>query len=125
VTVTLPPDGAVDLAVTIPADPPPAHPAGLTWVVPAEQHPIVIGPSTDHPELHSALDLRADRFWSGARHGLAVGRARVAMDDAAIEYALSADMHSSSHLAAGLADAATAWARAAAAAAHDMTGALS
>jgi len=61
---------------------------GLTWVVPLESRPIALGPSTDRPEIRPALALDADRYWSHARHGLAVGRARRDLDTAARDYAL-------------------------------------
>lgn len=90
-------------------DPDRAHPAGLTWVEPLVPRPIALGPSTDHPEVRPVLALDAHRFWSGARHGLAVGRARVELDDAAVRYALSADLCRAPAEVAALAQAATAW----------------
>jgi len=87
-------------------DPDRPHPAGLTWVEPLVPRPIVI---TDSPDTRPALDIQADRFWSGARHGLAVGRARIRLDDAALRYALSADLGRAPAEVSALAQAATAW----------------
>jgi hypothetical protein len=58
------------------------HPAGLTWVEPLVPRPIALGPSAEHPELRPVLDIQAARFWTNARHGLAIGRAEIAMDQA-------------------------------------------
>lgn len=99
------------------------HPAGLTWVSPLTPRPIVLGPSADHAELHPALDLAADRFWSSARHGLAVGHARLEMDAAAMAYALSASPQASPHLAVAMAEAADVWTHATTSAARDLFGA--
>ncbi|MFD2792552.1 hypothetical protein ACFS27_03225 [Promicromonospora vindobonensis] len=107
-------------ATTIP-DPDRTHPAGLTWYAPLESRPIVLGPSEDHPDLRPALALDAGRFWSGARHGLAVGRARVQLDDAAVRYALSADLRRAPAEVAALAQAATAWDHAIHAYAKDLS----
>ena len=86
-----------------------AHPAGLTWIEPLMPRPIALGPSANHPEVRPVLALDADRFWSGARHGLDIGRARVELDDAAVRYALSADLRRAPAEVAALAQAATAW----------------
>jgi hypothetical protein len=104
---------------TIP-DPDRAHPAGLTWVEPLTPRPIVI---TDAPEIRPALALDAGRFWTAARHGLAVGRARREMDMAAVRYALSASLSRAPHLAVAMAEAAGIWTDATSSAAHDLFGA--
>ncbi|PUB32550.1 hypothetical protein C8K30_1011076 [Promicromonospora sp. AC04] len=90
-------------------DPDRPHVAGLTWFAPLESRPIPLGPGAGAPALHPALHLAADRYWSGAGYGLAVGRARIAMDSTAIEYALSASLERSPHLAAALAETASVW----------------
>ncbi|MEU4386795.1 hypothetical protein [Promicromonospora sp. NPDC023805] len=86
---TLPVD-VVDVAAVPDEDRP--HPVGLTWVAPLEARPIVLGPSADHPELRPALALDAHRFWSHARHGLAVGRAEIDLEEAAVWYAIAPNM---------------------------------
>jgi hypothetical protein len=73
--------GPIADAATVP-DPDRPHPAGLTWVSPLTPRPIPLGPSEDHPELRPALAIAADRFWTHAGHGLAVGRSEVAFDAA-------------------------------------------
>jgi hypothetical protein len=93
---------------TIP-DPDRAHPIGLTWVSPLTPRPIILGPSADHPDLRPALDIQADRFWAMARHGTRIAQRRQAMDDAALDFALSADPSRSPHLALAMAEAAGAW----------------
>lgn len=93
-------------------DPDRPHPPGLTWYVPLLPRPILIGPSEDHPDVHPALALNADQFWSSVHHGLRVGRARVALDLAAVQYALSASLDRARTEVADLADAAEAWATA-------------
>lgn len=107
---------------TIP-DPDRAHPASLTWVEPLVPRPILVGPSADHPELRHVLALDAGRFWSASRHGTRVARRRQAMDDAAFDYALSADPSRSPHLALAMAEAAGAWTDATDAYASDLFGA--
>lgn len=104
-------------------DPDRAHPAGLTWLIPLEPRPIALGPSADHPEVRPALALDAGRFWTAARHGLAVGRARREMDTAAVRYALSASLDRSPHLAVAMAEAAGVWDAATTSAARDLFGA--
>lgn len=104
-------------------DPDRAHPAGLTWLAPLEPRPIALGPSADHPDIRPALALDAGRYWTAARHGLAVGRARREMDTAAVRYALSASLDRSPHLAVAMAEAAGAWDAATTNAAHDLFGA--
>lgn len=101
----------VELAADAAAVPDPdrAHPAGLTWVEPLVPRPIALGPSADHPEVRPVLALDAGRFWSHARHGLEIGRARVKLDDAAVRYALAADLRRAPAEVAALAQAATAW----------------
>lgn len=86
-------------------------PPGMTWRAPLMPRPIPLGPSEDRPEVRPALALDADRFWSGARHGLAVGRARIALDAAAIQYALSAQLDRARAEVSALVDAAAAWDR--------------
>jgi hypothetical protein len=65
-------------------------PAGLVWVAPPEERPILIG--RNYPEVHPVLDIGAGRFRAHARHGFAVGRAEFALDVAAFRFALSADL---------------------------------
>jgi hypothetical protein len=89
-----------------------AHPAGLTWLAPLEARPIVLGPSNDRPDLRPALAIGADRFWTHAHHGLAVGRARRDMDTAAVRYAFAASLDRSPHLAVAMVEAAGVWDRA-------------
>lgn len=101
-------------------DPDRAHPAGLTWVEPLTPRSIVI---TDAPDIRPALALDAHRFWTGAHHGLAVGRARRAMDQAAIRYSLSAQLDRAPHLAVAMAEAAGVWSTATSSAAHELSGA--
>jgi hypothetical protein len=107
---------------TIP-DPDRAHPIGLTWVSPLTPRPIILGPSANHPDLRPALDLAADRFWTAAKHGTRIARRRQAMDDAALDFALSADPSRSPHLALAMAEAAGAWTDATDAYASDLFGA--
>jgi hypothetical protein len=90
-------------------DPDRAHPITLTWLSPLTPRPIILGPSADHPDLRPALDIQADRFWSAAKHGARIARRRQAMDDAALDFALSADPSRSPHLALAMAEAAGAW----------------
>jgi hypothetical protein len=65
---------------------------GLTWVAPLEARPIALGPSNDHPEVRPALAIDAVAFWTGSRHGLAVGRAELEQDRAAMRFALAPDL---------------------------------
>jgi hypothetical protein len=104
------PSAVVDVAAVPDEDRP--HPATLTWVAPLESRPIALGPSADHPELRPVLALDAHRFWSGARHGLDVGRARERFDAAAVRYALAADLRRAPAEVVELAQAASAWDRA-------------
>jgi hypothetical protein len=104
-------------------DPDRAHPAGLTWVEPLTPRPIILGPSANHPDVRPALALDAGRFWTAARHGLAVGYARREMDTAAVRYALSASLDRAPHLAIAMVEAAGVWDEATTAAAHDLFGA--
>jgi hypothetical protein len=104
-------------------DPDRAHPAGLTWVEPLTPRPIALGPSADHPDVRPVLALDAGRFWTAARHGLAVGRARREMDTAAVRYALSASLSRAPHLAVAMAEAAGVWTDATTHAATDLFGA--
>ena len=67
---------------------------GLTWVAPLESRPIALGPSNDHPEVRPALAIDAAAFWTHARHGLAVGRAEIEQDRAAMQFAFAADLRS-------------------------------
>lgn len=85
-----------------------AHPAGLTWVAPLESRPIVLGPSADHPELRPALAIDGHRFWSGARHGLAVGRADIDLEEATVWYAIAPNMRAAPERLAYLVEAAAA-----------------
>ncbi|GAA4707275.1 hypothetical protein APR04_003777 [Promicromonospora umidemergens] len=101
------PSAVVDVAEVPDVDRP--HPASLTWVAPLEARPIVLGPSADHPDLRPVLALDGHRFWSGARHGLAVGRARARFDEAAKKYAFAPDLHRAPAEAVELAQAAAAW----------------
>jgi len=96
---------------------------GLTWVVPLESRPIALGPSTDRPEIRPALALDADRYWSHARHGLTVGRARRDLDTAARDYALQPAPTTGAIpvLVAELSQAAAAWDKAITNAAKDMS----
>lgn len=103
---TLPAAVVVDLAAIPDVDRP--HPAGLTWVAPLESRPIVLGPSADHPELRPALAIDGHRFWSGARHGLAVGRADIDFEEAAVWYAIAPNMRTAPERRAYLVDAAAA-----------------
>jgi len=81
---------AVDAAATLPdLDRP--HPPGLTWFTPLEARPIALGPAAAHPEVRPALALDADRFWSGARHGLADWPAVHALEDAVEQAAFTTD----------------------------------
>lgn len=89
-------------------DPDRAHPAGLTWVEPLTPRPIALGPSTDHPEVRPALALDAGRFWSEARHGLAVGRAEIEMDTAVLHQGMAANPRQG-YLRAAVAEAAAVW----------------
>jgi hypothetical protein len=92
-------------------DPDRAHPAGLTWITPLTPRPIPLGPSEDHPEVRPALALDAGRFWSEARHGLAVGRAEIAMDTAVLHQGMAANPRQG-FLRAAVAEAAARWTRA-------------
>ncbi|MFD2794583.1 hypothetical protein ACFS27_13585 [Promicromonospora vindobonensis] len=107
--VYIPP--AVADPATIP-DPDRTHPVGLTWYVPLEAQQIQLGSSTHRPALHPALHLDAGRYWSGARHGLAVGQALIDMETAAVRYALSASFDRAPRLAVALVEAANRWDRA-------------
>lgn len=71
-------------------DPDQHFPAGLRWTVDLESRPIILG--RDRPELRHVLDIRAGRFWTGARHGLAIGRTERTLHDAALAFAFSADL---------------------------------
>lgn len=74
---------------TVP-DPDRETPAGLRWTADLESRPIILG--HDRPEIRPVLDIRADRFWSGARHGLAIGRAERTLHDAAMAFAFAPDL---------------------------------
>ena len=104
---------------TIP-DPDRTHPAGLTWYALLEPQPIQLGPGTHRPALHPVLYLDAGRYWSGARHGLAVGRALIDMETAAVRYALSASFDRVPRLAIVLAAAASRWVHASTAYAEEF-----
>jgi hypothetical protein len=83
---------------------------GLTWVSPdLEPRPILIGPSTARADLRPALAIGVDRFRAGVRNGYAVARARMELDDAVLEYALSPSLSRARAEAARLAEAAQAW----------------
>jgi len=97
------PAAVVDVAVVPDADR--THPAGLTWVAPLEARPIALGPSADRPELRPALALDAHRFWSGARHGLEIGRRQIDVEEAAVWYALAPNMRTAPERLAYLVDA--------------------
>lgn len=100
------------------------HPPGLTWVAPLEARPIQLGPSADHPELRPALAIDAGRFWAVSRHGLEVGRAQIDLEEGAVWFAIAPNMRTAPERVAYLVDAAEAWGRATANAAHEMAGAL-
>jgi len=88
-----------------------AHPAGLTWVEPLVPRPIALGPSNNHPDLRPALAIDVAAFWSHARHGLAVGRAEIEMDQAVMRQALAANPRQG-HLRAAVAETSAQWDRA-------------
>ena len=79
---------------------------GLTWYAPLEERPIVL---IDHAEVRPVLALNAGRFWDGARHGLAVGRAKARMDAAVLAYGLASSLAASPHLAIRVAETAGEW----------------
>lgn len=85
------------------------HPAGLTWWAPLMPRPIPLGPSQDHPEVRPALALDADQFFHGARHGLAVGRALIDLEEGAIWFAIAPDMRRAPERLAYLVHATKAW----------------
>lgn len=100
---TLPAAVVVDVAAVPDVDR--SHPAGLTWFAPLESRPIVLGPSADHPELLPALALDGHRFWSGARHGLVVGRTQIDVEEATVWYAIAPNMRAAPERLAYLVDA--------------------
>jgi len=82
------------------------HPPGLTWAAPLDPRPIVV---EDHPTIRPVLAIDAGQFWTGARHGLTVGRTRAALDAAAVAYALAPTLAGAPDLAAALAETAAQW----------------
>lgn len=78
-------------------------PPGLCWTVDLESRPIILG--HDHPEIRPVLDIQAGRFWTGSRHGLAIGRAEQTLHDAAMTFAFAPDLRAAQVQQAALAHA--------------------
>lgn len=85
------------------------HPAGLTWCVPLTPRPIPPAAGQDRPELRPALALDAVRFFHGARHGLAIGRALIDLEEGSIWYAIAPDMRRAPERLTYLVQATKAW----------------
>lgn len=84
-------------------DPDRTVPPGLRWAAPLESRPIILG--HDCAEVRPVLDLQAGRFWTGARHGLAIGRAEQTLHDAAMTFAFAPDLRAAQVQQAALAHA--------------------
>lgn len=111
--MTTPTPAALLLAESSPTgaelpDPDRQAPRGLCWLAPLESRPIILG-ADDHPEVRPVLDIDADQFWTGTRHGLKVGRARIDLDEGACWYAFAPEMTTAHERIAFLVDATKAW----------------
>lgn len=81
----------------------------LTFFVPLEARPILLGPAADQPELRPVLAIGHAAWVAARRHGLEIGRARLELDKAAVRYALSPSLSRARAEVVELGDMAEAW----------------